>query len=114
MSVTWTEIRDHQSGDFSSMSQSVIEAAISDAEDCLEEDCFGDKYDLAVKYLAMHELYLDSKGGGGSGVLASATAGPLSKSFRTNSFGDTSYYGSSRYGQKVLQLIRRCVGVWVV
>jgi hypothetical protein len=114
MSVTWIEIRDHISGDFSSLSQAVIEEYITEAETCLEEDCFGDKYDRAVRFLAMHELYLGMKGGGGAGVLASATAGPLSKSFRTNTFGDKSRYGLTMYGQEVLRLIHLCPGVWVV
>jgi Protein of unknown function (DUF4054) len=72
----------------------------------LSEPVFGVKYVYAVALLAMHMYSKDSAGSGAGGV-KSEKEGDLARSYG-GSMTDKDY-GTTSYGQELLQLINNCV-----
>ncbi len=64
------------------------------AEEQLDEDCYGEKYNNAVALLVLHLYALNDRGGSG-GPVTSEKEGQLSRSFAATasaaSYGDTSW-----------------------
>ena len=90
-----------------------IQLFIDDAALCIDEDRYGNMYDLAICYLAAHKLYLGTQTASSSanaqkiGPIASKSAGQVSVSRAVNSLdlsdGD-SYYLQTLYGQEFLTI----------
>lgn len=88
-----------------------IQLFLDDATTCVNETCWGNKYEMGVCYLAAHNLWIGSQtsttGGNASfgGPLQSATTGPKSYTRGSFSFGtEDAQLASTPYGQKYLEL----------
>ena len=90
-----------------------IQLFLDDAELCIDEDIYGPMYDLAVCYLAAHELKLatdtssTSAAAGNVGPVSSKTAGGVSKTMAIGALDMTesdSYYALTTYGLKFLNI----------
>jgi hypothetical protein len=109
MAVSWTDIRDHISGDFASFSQADIEKYLNRALRMFDSDHFGVLADDATEYLTLHMLTLERKGGvagGTGGVVKKWQAKDFAKEFAVSSGGALSKHalGSTTYGQQYLHL----------
>jgi hypothetical protein len=92
-----------------------VQMFLDDAALCIDQDRYGAMYDLAVCYLAAHELTLATRtasapGGGASlavGPTSSKTAGGVSVTKAINSIdlsdGDA-YYQQTQYGLKFISI----------
>ena len=94
---------------FSTLSEPVISAAISQAERRMSPEAWGSIYDDGVTLLACHILMLragsSTAAPSASGPLSSVSVGSLSKSFAVNA-ADTNqaWLASSAYGLEYMQL----------
>lgn len=121
MSISWTDIRDLPSGEFATIGQSAIQAALDEASREASASVFGARYDDAVKYLAAHLLACLRGGSRGmvSGAVVSETVGPISRSFGGSSVMAPSVdsLGSTSYGRRFQDIRRQVaggpVGAWV-
>jgi len=80
---------------------------ILDAQDQLDEDVYGDKYDRAVALLAMHNYAKDMQASSG-GSLTAESEGQLSRSYGAVSGGDD--WLSTKWGKELYELTKECLG----
>ncbi len=85
------------------LDDTVVQAAIDAAETELNEDILGERFDLAVKYLAAHEAKLRAPGGA-SGTVQSVSVGGVSRSYSSGSSTESDFDRTS-YGQRFLRII---------
>jgi len=74
----------------------------------VSQKVFGDRYNMAVSYLAAHMLTVADRDGGGSvsGAIKSRKEGDLSITYAGGDGSTNSGFGSTSYGQEYLRLIR--------
>jgi len=102
--------------EFTSIADARIELFIEDAVLVLNEVNWGTKYDLGLYYLTAHYLALGEKSSvgnsGSNGQVASKAVDGTSISYNNATLTgvDDSYYSSTSYGQRYLQL-RKSLGV---
>ncbi len=111
MTVLWTDIRDLPSGEFSSLSQTVIENSLTEANLLVNADFFGDLYDTAIKYMTAHLLVKAVQPSGSSapaGPVTSVQQGPMRVDYATSST-TTSIFDTTVYGQQYKMLVKSLV-----
>jgi len=90
-----------------------VQLFLDDAALCIDEGIYGDMYDLAVCYLAAHELYLGTQTASSSGnaekvgPVSSKSAGQVTVARGVASVDLTdpdAYYLKTTYGQKFINI----------
>lgn len=108
--VTPADIKALPSGEFTHLSDEIIQATINRSKLQLHEPTWGELYDLGLLYLTAHDLVNLIEGGRGvSGPVTHHKAGPFSKGYSTIAM-DGGSYATTSYGQKYIQL-RRQLGI---
>jgi len=101
--------------EFTSVSDARIELFIDDSVLILNETNWGEKYDLGLYYLTAHYLTLGEKSSAGNSgsnsQIASKAVDGTSVSYNnpTLTGSDDSYFSSTSYGQRYLEL-RKSLG----
>ena len=102
--------------EFTSISDARVQLFIDDAVVILNETNWSEKYDLGLYYLTAHYLVLGEKSSAGNsgsnGQIASKAVDGTSVSYNnpTLNGSDDSYFSSTSYGQRYLEL-RKSLGV---
>ena len=107
MTVTAADIKALPSGEFSALSDAVIDAAIAQAERRIDSGTWGTSYDDGVTNLTAHILCIGIRGGrGAQGPVVSESAGSLSRTYAAYATFDAKdkQLNASPYGQAFVQL----------
>lgn len=103
------ELIDDISGEFSSYSIVQLTPYIAETRLNVNEGFWVERYDLAVKLMAAHNI-LSAKAGGanaGAGPVASKSAGELSISYATsNNQAYTGLYSTTGWGRRYAELLQ--------
>jgi hypothetical protein len=111
MTVSWTDIRDLPSGEFSTVAQSAIERVLAEAAREVSASAYGDRYDDAVLYLTAHLLAGQKKGSAGAaGPVTMEIAGPVTRQYSQMALqgGDEALLSTS-YGRRFRDIRHQCV-----
>lgn len=113
MSVSPSDVKDI-APELAGVSDARVTRFINRAKLSVNEDVFGDTYDLAVTYLAAHMLAVSpetSGGGAVSQIVTSEKVGDLSRTYQesNSSIVEPTSLSRTRYGDEFLRLRRACV-----
>jgi hypothetical protein len=114
--ITPSQLQAKFPGVFDALSDAEIQLAIDEAALNIDEDLWGDYYDIGLYYLSAHILIATTPtalGGlaGASGPVTSQRAGAVSVSFAAGASAvSASSYGSTGYGQQYLTYRRQIQG----
>jgi hypothetical protein len=115
MSVTASDIRDLPSGEFSSLTDAVINRFLAEAGREVNASVWGDRYDDGILYLTAHLLAFAKKGAtGAAGPVTSETAGPLSISYGGAATASDAALASTSYGRRYLEIAHTLFGQLVL
>ncbi len=101
--------------EFTGTSTVKIDFWLGEAETNLSKNLLGEKFKLAAMLYAAHNMTMNkqaaSSGGAASGIMASKSVGPVSKSYDTSSTSMSSAgtWNYSMYGQRLVQLWKGCM-----
>lgn len=112
MAVTPADIQGLPSGEFTSLSDPVVQSFIDEAKREVNVSLYGDQADDAVKYLAAHLLAAMKKGSGGAaGPVIMEQAGPVSRQYASgNSSVSDDPVMATTYGRRYRQLQAQAAG----
>lgn len=86
----------------------VVQQALADVDELVKPEIFGNKTEIAQRYLAAHFLSQALTDSGGRGPVSSETIGGISRSWTLPYLNQKSVLGATQYGMQYLE-IRRAV-----
>lgn len=114
MSVTWDDCI-NLDPQLAAIPDVQADAILADAKAMLSAERFGTKYDLAVKYLAMHTGCIALRGGGlaSNGPVAMERLGDAQVSYAISVVEAQDYLDSTPWGKMYKKLIRSFIWAFV-
>ncbi len=85
-----------------------LAAYVAEASAQLSATEYGDKYPLAVAYLALHEIVQDSAAGNGGGQVVEAKVGQVERQYRAAK-SENDDWSATKWGRALTELTRSSV-----